>query len=183
MLDLLKSLYLTSAWLSSNSSGWKSILTRCPTSLFEELLLCVQCIFNLYSVIVLLDSQTWQWLSTNTSCPQSKFPLIVHVSGLVMLCHCVVSYHPCPQRSRETGNVFQSLKLNQTVSHLCGNFSNMFVAELAVLTSVNYSIWQHLEGLLSLILPRSHTLKWLALCYEYVCSKEHCMWVVSSCAW
>ena len=38
--------------------------------------------------------------------------------------------------SRETGNVFQSLKLNQTVSHICGNFSNMFVAELELLANV-----------------------------------------------
>ena len=32
----------------------------------------------------------------------------------------------------ETGNVFQSLKLPQTVSQFFGNFSNMFVAELVV---------------------------------------------------
>ena len=41
------------------------------------------------------------------------------VSGLAMLCHHMVAYHPCPQRSRETGTVFQSLKLIQTVSHCC----------------------------------------------------------------
>ena len=47
--------------------------------------------------------------------------------------------------SRETGNVFQSLKLDQTNSHVCGNFSNMFVAELVVLASVNIlfgAIWK-----------------------------------------
>ena len=71
------------------------------------------------------------------------------VSGLDMHCHFVVSYHPFPQRSRETGNVFQSLKLNQTVSHVCGNFSNMFVAELVVTASVNHSIGHSLEGLLA----------------------------------
>ncbi len=54
------------------------------------------------------------------------------VSGLVLLCLFVVWYHPFPQGSRETGNIFQSLKLNQTVSHACGNFTNMFVAELEV---------------------------------------------------
>ena len=54
------------------------------------------------------------------------------VLGLALLCRYMVAYHPCPQRSRETGIVFQSLKLNQTVSHACGNFSNMFVAELVV---------------------------------------------------
>ena len=59
------------------------------------------------------------------------------VFGQVVLCLSVVFHHPCPQRSRETGNVFQSLKLNQTVSHICENFSNMFVAELAVVASVN----------------------------------------------
>ena len=36
-----------------------------------------------------------------------------------------------------TGIGFQSLNLNQTVSHICRNFSNMFVAELAVVASVN----------------------------------------------
>ena len=50
--------------------------------------------------------------------------------------------------SRETGNVFQSLKLNQTVFTSCGNFSNMFVAELVVLISVNLSYLTQLEGLL-----------------------------------
>ena len=50
--------------------------------------------------------------------------------------------------SRETGNVFHSLKLDQAVSHFFGNFSNMFVAELVVFASVHYSIWHYLEGLL-----------------------------------
>ncbi len=83
-----------------------------------------------------------------------------------MLCHFMVSYHPCPQRSRETGTVFQSLKLNQTVSNRCWNFSNMFVAELVVIASVNHSIGHSLEGLLA---------------YSYSQGVKH--WVVSSMSW
>ena len=107
------------------------------------------------------------------------------VSGLAMLCHFMVSYHPCPQRSRETGTVFQSLKLIQTVSNSCWNFSNMFVAELVVLASVNYPIWHYLEGLLAYSYSQGvkHN-EWLALCHEYVyAQQEHCTGVVSSCAW
>ena len=88
------------------------------------------------------------------------------VSGLAMLCHFMVSYHPCSQRSRETGTVFQSLKLIQTVSHCCWNFSNMFVAELAVIVSVNRSVGHSLEGLLA-----------------YSCSQGVKHWVVSSVSW
>ena len=88
------------------------------------------------------------------------------VSGLAMLCHFMVSYHPCPQRSRETGTVFQSLKLIQTVSNSCWNFSNMFVAELVVIASVNHSIGHSLEGLLT-----------------YSCSQGVKHWVVSSVSW
>ena len=46
-----------------------------------------------------------------------------------------------------TGIGFQSLNLNQTVSHICGNFSNMFVAEFAVIVSAN-RFDTVLEGLL-----------------------------------
>jgi hypothetical protein len=88
------------------------------------------------------------------------------VSGLALLCHYMVRYHPCPQRPRETGTVFQSLKLNQTVSNRCWNFSNMFVAELVVRASVNYPIWHSLEGLLA-----------------YSCSQGVKHWVVSSVSW
>lgn len=88
------------------------------------------------------------------------------VSGLAMLCHFMVSYHPCPQRSRETGTVFQSLKLIQTVSNSCWNFSNMFVAELVVIVSVNRSVGHSLEGLLACS-----------------CSQGVKHWVVSSVSW
>ncbi len=39
---------------------------------------------------------------------------------------------------RKTGNFFQSPKLNKTVHRGLQNFSNMFVTELVVFTSVNY---------------------------------------------
>jgi hypothetical protein len=39
----------------------------------------------------------------------------------------------------ETGDFFQTPKLNQTVSLVLRNLSNMFVCELVVLTSVNFS--------------------------------------------
>ena len=79
-----------------------------------------------------------------------------------MLCHHMVSYHPCPHGSRETGIVFQSLKLNQTVSHACGNFSNVFVAELVVLASANLLTTTG-RSASSLIIPCSTKLEWLAL--------------------
>ena len=88
------------------------------------------------------------------------------VSGLALLCHHMVAYHPCPQRSRETGTVFQSLKLIQTVSHRCWNFSNMFVSEIVVIASVNNSIG-HL---------------WMVcLLTQYSQGVKH--WVVSSLSW
>ena len=88
------------------------------------------------------------------------------VSGLALLCHHMVAYHPCPQRSKETGTVFQSLKLIQTVSHCCWNFSNMFVAEFVVIASVTHSIGHSLEGLLACS-----------------CSQGVKHWVVSSVSW
>ena len=88
------------------------------------------------------------------------------VSGLAVALSLIVDYHPCPQRPKETGTVFQSLKLNQTVSNRCWNFSNMFSAELVVRASVNYPIWHSLEGLLA-----------------YSCSQGVKHWVVSSVSW
>ena len=158
-------LYLSFCTTVLNSSGWNSFLTSCPLCLLVELLLCVQYIFYIM-VLLLLDSQIWQWLSTNTSCPQGKFPLIPPCFWLAMLCHFMVSYHPCPQRSRETGTFFQSLKLIQTVSHCCWKFSNTFVAELVVIASVNHSIGHSLEGLLT---------------YSFSQGEKH--WVISSVSW
>ena len=117
-------------------------------------------------VLLLLDNQIWRRLSTNTSCPQGKFPLILPCFWTGSALSFTVSYHPCPHRSRETGSVFQSLELNRTVSNRCWNFSNMFVAELVVIVSVNYSIGHSLEGLLA----RS-------------CSQGVKHWVVCSASW
>ena len=148
-----------------NSSGWNSFLTSCPSCLIEEFCLCVQYNLFYYLVLCLLDSQIWRRLSTNTSCPQGKFPLPFSLF-LDWICSVffVVWYHPFPQGLRETGNVFQSLKLNQTVSHACGNFSNVFVAELVVLASVNL-LTTIGRSASSLVLPRSITLECLALCW------------------
>ena len=134
-------------------------------------------------VLLLLDGQIWQRLSTNTSCPQGKFPLIPPCF-LALALIIYSDYYSCPQRSRETGTFFQSLKLIQTVSNSCWNFSNMFVAELVVIASVNYSIGHSLEGLLAYsILPRSKTLSgWLCVMSVYA-QQECCTGVVSSCAW
>ena len=124
----------------------------------------VMCTVHFYIlVLLLLDNQIWRRLSTNTSCPQGKFPLILPCFWTGSALSLYGLYHPCPQRSRETGTVFQSLKLNQTVSNCCWNFSNMFVAELVVIVSVNYSIGHSLEGLLA-----------------YSCSQGVKHWVVSS---
>ena len=117
-------------------------------------------------VLLLLDSQIWRRLSTNTSCPQGKFPLILPCfwTGSALSSYgCLPSLS---SRPRETGIVFQSLKLNQTVSNRCWNFSNMFVAELVVIVSVNHYIGHSLEGLLA----RS-------------CSQGVKHWVVSSVSW
>ena len=100
-----------------------------------------------------------------------------------MLCHYMVSYHPCPQRSRETGNFFQSLKLNQTVSHICGNFSNMFFTVLVVIASVIHSNGHYLEGLLTYSYSQGvkHWRDWLCVMSLYA-QEEHYKLVVSSCA-
>jgi hypothetical protein len=147
-----------------NSSGWNSFQTSCPLCFFEELWLYVQ--YNLFYILVLF----LLGIKSDGNCqliPPAhtvSFLSLFFVSGLDMLCHFVVSYHPFRQRWRETDVVFQSLKFNQSVSHVCGSISNVLVAELVMLVSVTYSIQHDLEGLLSLILPGSISLKWLALC-------------------
>ena len=74
--------------------------------------------------------------------------------------------------SRETGNVFQSLKLNQTVFTSCGNFSNMFVAELVVLISVNLSYLTQLEGLLLHSYPQGVYTGVVSSVWMSVCAKR-----------
>jgi hypothetical protein len=168
--DVLSSLYLLQSYMSvpycmtvPNSSGWNSFLTSCPLCLFEEFLLCVQ--YNLFYVLVLF---CWT-VKSDGDCqlipPVHKvsFLSLFLVFGLDLLCLFVVWYHPFPQGLRETGNVFQLLKLNQTVSHACGNFSNVFVAELVVLASVNLMTTIG-RSASSLVLPGSIVLEWLALC-------------------
>jgi hypothetical protein len=165
-----------------NSSGWNSFLTSCPLLPLWRITVVCTVQFKSLLVLCLLNSQIWRRLLTNTTCPQGKFSS--HFSlffGLVMLCLSVVFHHPCPQRSRETGNVFQSLKLNQTVSHICENFSNTFVAELAVVASVNLIC-------LTLLGRSAHHSPHKEYCTRVVSSvlmsvyaqEEHCTWVVSS---
>ena len=78
--------------------------------------------------------------------------------------------------SRETGNVFQSLKLNQTVSHICGNFSNMFVAGLVVLASVNYSFQHYLEGLLITHPHKEYCTRFInSVLMSVYAQEEHCI--------
>ena len=145
-----------------NSTGWNSFLTSCPLCLLAELLFCVQYIF--YIMVLLLKSDGDCQLIPPVH--KVSFLSFLLVSGLALLCHFMVSYHPCPQRSRETGTVFQSLKLIQTVSNRCWNFSNMFVADLVVIVSVNRSVGHSLEGLLACS-----------------CSQGVKHWVVSSVSW
>ena len=125
--------------------------------------LCVQYNLFYHLVLCLLGSQIDGDCQLIPSVHKVSFLSLFLVSGLDLLCLFVVSYHPFPQESRETDNVFQSLKLNQTVSHACGNFSNVFVAELVVFASVNIlaTIGRSAS---SLVLPRSITLEYLALC-------------------
>ena len=92
-----------------------------------------------------------------------------------MLCLYVVLYHPCTQRSRETDNVFQLLKLNQTVSHIYENFSNIFVAEVST-----WSVWHYLEGLLITHSHKEyHTGVVSSVLMSLYAQEEHCIWVVS----
>ncbi len=122
-----------------NSSGWNSFLTSCLSCLYAELLLSVEyfCMFWYCYCWAVKSDGNCQLMPPGH---KVSFLSLFLVSGLDLLCLFVVSYHPFPQGSRETGNVFQSLKLHQTVSHDCGNFSNVFVAELVLLASVNYSL-------------------------------------------
>ena len=125
MLDLLASLYLMQSYMPIsfcmtvlNSSGWNSFLASCPSGLLEELLLCVQNFFIFWYCFC------WT-VKSDGDCqlipPVHKvsFLSVFIVFGLDMLCLYMVSHHPFPRKSRETGNVFQSLKLNQTVSRVC----------------------------------------------------------------
>ena len=102
-----------------NSTGWNSFLTSCPLCLLAELLLCVQ-----YICFIFWYCYCWT-VKSDGDCqlipPVHKvsFLSFLLVSGLALLCHHMVAYHPCPRRSRETGTVFQSLKLIQTVSNRC----------------------------------------------------------------
>ena len=154
-----------------NSSGWNSFLTACP--LLPSWRITVVCPVQFY-------------LNGNSQLipPVRKvsFLSIFLVSGLDLLCLFVVWYHPFSQGSRETDNVFQLVKLNQTVSHACGNFSHVFVAELAVWVSVD-QLTTIGRSVFSLVLPGSITPEWLALCCWVYVLKEHCTWVVNSWAW
>ena len=101
-----------------NSSGWNSFRTSSPLCLLVELLLSVRYIFLFwYCYCWTVKSDGNRQLVP----PVHKVSLISFflISGLALLCHHLVAYHPCPQRSRETGTVFQSLKLIQTVSICC----------------------------------------------------------------
>jgi len=71
-------------------------------------------------------------------------------------------YLPHTKQLSRTGNFFQSPKLNQTVSLILRNFSNMFVAELwckIVLTYIVVTIWKVCFALL--LLRRRILLEWL----------------------
>jgi hypothetical protein len=89
-------------------------------------------------VFCLLDSQFWRRPSTNTLSSQSKFPLYFTLS-LNWLCPVFTGLLPpelyIPGRHALSSNYSSSLKQFYT---LVENFSNMFVAEPAVLSSVSY---------------------------------------------
>ncbi len=126
------------------------------------------CMVHFLSMLLfLLDSQIWWQLSTNTSCTQGKFPLVLPCFWTGS-CFVIIKLIAIPvlKDQRETSTVFQSLKLIQTVPHSCWNISNMFVAELVVIASVNHSIGHSLEGLLA---------------YSYSQGVKH--WGVSSVSW
>ena len=84
-----------------NSSGWNSFLTSCPLCLLVELLLCVQYFFVFWYCFC------WT-IKSDDDCqlipPVHKVSFLSFflVSGLALLCHHMVAYHPCPPRSRGT---------------------------------------------------------------------------------
>ena len=114
-------------------------------------------------VFCLLESQFWWWPSTNTLSSQSEFPLYFTLS-LNWLCSVFIGLLPpelyIPGRHALSSNYSSSLKQFYT---LVENFSNMFVAELAVLSSVSYSCGTVWKVCYFLLLPRSTALEWLAL--------------------
>ena len=114
-----------------NSFGWNSFLTSCPLLPLLRITILYHTIpFCSYCVCWTVRSDSYCQLIPPVH--KVSFLSIFLVFGLVLLCLYLVWDLSWTVSSRETGKVFQALKLNQTVSHICGNFSNMFVAELAV---------------------------------------------------
>ena len=114
-------------------------------------------------VFCLLESQFWRRPSTNTLSSQSEFPLYFTLS-LNWLCSVFIGLLPpelyIPGRHALSSNYSSLLKQFYT---LVENFSNMFVAEPAVLSSVSYSCGTVWKVCYFLLLSRSTALEWLAL--------------------
>jgi hypothetical protein len=114
-------------------------------------------------VFCVLDSQFWRQQSTNTLSSQSEFPLYFTLS-LNWLCSVCIGLLPpklyVPERHALFSNYSSSLKQLYTSVE---NFSNIFVAELVVLSSVSYSCGTVWKVCYFLWLPRSTALEWLAL--------------------
>ena len=124
---------------------------------------CVRNTFWFFMVFCVLDSQFWRRPSTNTLSSQSEFPLYFTLS-LNWLCPVFIGLLPpelyIPGRHALSSNYSSSLKQFYT---LVENFSNMFVAELAVLSSVSYSCGTVWKVCYFLLLPRSTALELLVL--------------------
>ena len=116
-------------WL--NFFGWNSFLTSCPLLLLWRIT-SVWTVHLFYWYCVCWTARSDGDCQLIPPVHKVSFLSILLVFGLVLLCLYVVWDLSWTVSSRETGNVFQSLKFNQTVSHICGNFSKMIVAELAV---------------------------------------------------
>ena len=99
-----------------------------------------------------------------------------------MLCLISVYYHPWTVWSMDIGTVSNHTSSSKQVhTHICGNLNKMFVAELVVVTSVNYSysiVWKvclfsHTpEEYCTRVVSSAHT--------SIYAQEEHCNWVVSS---
>jgi hypothetical protein len=121
--------------------------------------------YNLiFMVFYLLDSQIWWRLSTNTLSSQSKLPHFFTLS-LNWSCSVLHWFNTTPElyvQGRHTLSSNYSSSFKQFYTSV-ENFSNMFVAELVVLSSVSYSCGTVWKVCYFLLLPRSTALEWLAL--------------------
>jgi hypothetical protein len=144
----------TAAVLYWNSLSWNDFLTVIHCTLVRIAVECTVYLFWYFKCCTANSDGDCQLIPPVHKANFPSFSLFFTLSlNRVLLCPNLVYYHPWTVCSRETGIVFQALWFSQTVSPVLRNFSNMFVFELVVLSSVNCSLTL-LEGLLLYSYPR-----------------------------